>query len=79
LGIPLARPRRGAEDPMATPDIRTLYEEAAWRAERTVAQLRLAVAVITGLVFYFATSLEGPIGDIVLIRLLAVAAATIVG
>jgi adenylate cyclase len=64
---------------MATPDIRTLYEEAAWRAERTVAQLRLAVAVITGIVFYFATSLEGPIGDIVLIRLLAVAAATIVG
>jgi adenylate cyclase len=64
---------------MATPDIRTLYEEAAWRAERTVAQLRLAVAVITGIVFYFAASWQGPISDIVLIRQIVVAAATIVG
>jgi adenylate cyclase len=64
---------------MATPDIRTLYDEAAWRAERTVALLRLAVACLIGVVFYFAVSMQGPINDLVMIRQLAVAAATIVG
>jgi adenylate cyclase len=64
---------------MATPDIQMLYDEAAWRAERIVAVLRLAVAVITGIVFYFAASRQAPISDIVLIRQLAVAAATIAG
>jgi adenylate cyclase len=64
---------------MAAPDIQMLYEEAAWRAERTVALLRLAVAVIIGIVFYIAVSLQEPISDIVWVRQLAVAAATIAG
>jgi adenylate cyclase len=64
---------------MAAPDIQTLYDEAAWRAERIVAWLRLVVAVVTGIVFYFAASRQAPVSDIVLVRQLAVAAATIVG
>lgn len=64
---------------MAAPDIQALYDEAAWRAERIVAVLRLAVACITGVVFYFAASRQAPISDIVLVRQLAVAVATIAG
>jgi adenylate cyclase len=67
------------EGAMAAPDIRMLYEEAAWRAERTVALLRLVVAGIIAVAFYVAVSLQEPINDIVLVRQLAVAAATIAG
>jgi adenylate cyclase len=64
---------------MPAPDIQALYDEAAWRAERIVAVLRLAVACITGIVFYFAASRQAPVSDIVLVRQLVVAAATIAG
>lgn len=64
---------------MAAADIQALYDEAAWRAERIVAVLRLMVACVTGIVFYFAASRQAPISDIVLVRQLAVAAATIAG
>ena len=64
---------------MAAPDIQALYDEAAWRAERIVSWMRLAVACVTGIAFYFAASRQAPISDIVLIRQLAVAGATIAG
>jgi adenylate cyclase len=64
---------------MAAPDIQALYDEAAWRAERIVAVLRLAVACITGIVFFFAAAQQAPVSDVVLMRQLAVAAATIAG
>jgi adenylate cyclase len=78
------RDRAGAQrqgtrtgDPMAAQNIQALYDEAAWRAERSVALLRLAVALIVGLVFYFAAGQFS--GDIVLARQLVLAGATIVG
>jgi adenylate cyclase len=64
---------------MSTPDIQTLYDEAAWRAERIVSWMRLAVAVSIAIVFYFAASRQAPINDIVLVRQLVVATATIAG
>jgi hypothetical protein len=59
-------------------DMQTLFDEAAVRAERIVAVLRLAVAVVLGIVFVAAVSRQ-TVADIVLVRQLALAAATIVG
>jgi len=59
-------------------DIQTLFDEAALRAERIVALLRLAVAVVIGTVFAVAVSRQ-TVDDIILVRQLALAAATIAG
>lgn len=63
---------------MRMADMQTLFDEAAVRAERIVAVLRLAVAVVLGIVFVAAVSRQ-TVADIVLVRQLALAAATIVG
>lgn len=64
---------------MAAPDIETLFAEAAWRAERTVAVLRLAVALSIAVVFAFTAAPQMPSTDIVLVRQLVLAGATIAG
>lgn len=64
---------------MAVPDVETLFAEAAWRAERIVAVLRLAVALTIAVVFAFAAAPQVPSTDIVLVRQLALAGATIAG
>lgn len=63
---------------MAAPEIQALFDEAALRAERIVAVLRLAVAMILGVVFVVAVSRQ-PVDDLVLVRQIALAAATIAG
>jgi adenylate cyclase len=64
---------------MAAAEIRTLFDEAAWRAERIVALLRLVVAVAIGVVFVFAAARQVPANDAILMRQLVVAGATIAG
>jgi adenylate cyclase len=63
---------------MAAPEIEALFDDAALRAERIVALLRLAVAVVIGGVFAIAVSRQ-TVDDIILVRQLALAAATIAG
>ena len=63
---------------MAAPEIQAVFDEAALRAERIVAILRLAVAVVIGIVFALAVSRQ-TVDNIVLVRQLALAAATIAG
>lgn len=53
---------------MAAPDIETLFAEAEWRAERTVAVLRLAVALSIAVVFAFTAAPQMPSTDIILVR-----------
>jgi adenylate cyclase len=63
---------------MAASEIQTLFDDAALRAERIVSLLRLAVAVVIGTVFAIAVSRQ-TVDDIILVRQLALAGATIAG
>lgn len=58
--------------------MQTLFDEAAVRAERIVVLLRLAVAVILGIVFVAAASRQ-TVSDAILFRQFALAGATIAG